>query len=66
MDVNTKIKPRIFMPKAEFSKKWALFTSKTDTRLRRKPKKCYIWCKGFCGNETWTLRKLDQEYLESF
>jgi hypothetical protein len=41
MDVNTKIKPRIFMPKAAFSIKWAIFTNKTDRRLRRKPIKCY-------------------------
>jgi hypothetical protein len=28
--------------------------------------KCYIWSIAFYGAETWTLRKLDQKYLESF
>jgi hypothetical protein len=28
--------------------------------------KCYIWSIALCGAETWTLRKVDQKYLESF
>jgi hypothetical protein len=28
--------------------------------------KCYIWSIALYGAETWTLRKLDQKYLESF
>ena len=27
---------------------------------------CYILSKALYGAETWTLRKVDQEYLESF
>jgi hypothetical protein len=28
--------------------------------------KCYIWSIALYGDETWTLRKVDQKYLESF
>jgi hypothetical protein len=28
--------------------------------------KCYIWSITFYGAKTWTLRKVDQKYLESF
>jgi hypothetical protein len=27
---------------------------------------CYIWSIALYGAETWTLRKVDQKYLESF
>jgi hypothetical protein len=53
------------MAKAAFNKK-TLITSKLDLELRKKLVKCYIWSIALCGMETWTLRKLDQKYLESF
>ena len=28
--------------------------------------KCYIWSIALYGAETWTLRKVDQKYLECF
>ena len=31
-----------------------------------KPLKCYIRCTALYGAETWTLRKAEQKYLESF
>jgi hypothetical protein len=37
-----------------------------DLNLRKKLVKCYIWSIAFYGAETWTLRKVDQKYLESF
>jgi len=40
-----------------FRKTKALFTSKEDLNLRKKPVKCYIWSISFYGAETWTLRK---------
>jgi hypothetical protein len=48
------------------NKKKTLFTSKLDFNLRKKLVKCYIWSIALCGAETWTLRKVDQKYLESF
>jgi hypothetical protein len=36
------------------------------TELRKKSVKCYIWSIALYGAETWTLRKLDQKYMESF
>jgi hypothetical protein len=54
------------MAKAAFNKKMTLFTSKLDLNLRKKPVKCCIWSTALCGAETWTLRKADQKYLESF
>jgi hypothetical protein len=60
-----EIKARIAMTKATFNKK-TLFTSKLHLELRKKLVKCYIWSIALYGAETWTLRKLDQKYLESF
>jgi hypothetical protein len=61
-----EIKSRIVMAKASFSRKKTLFTSKLDLNLRTKVMKCYVWSITLYGAETWTLWKVDQEYLESF
>jgi hypothetical protein len=34
--------------------------------LEKKLVKCYIWSIALYDAETWTLRKLDQKYLETF
>jgi hypothetical protein len=34
--------------------------------LRKKLVKSYTWSIALCGAETWTLRKVDQKYVESF
>jgi hypothetical protein len=60
-----EIKCRIAMAKAAFNKKRALFTCKLDLELRKKLVKCYIWSIALYGVETWTLRAVDQKYLES-
>jgi hypothetical protein len=57
---------RITTAKAAFNKKMTLFTSKLDLNLRKKPVKRCIWGTALCGAETWTLRKVDEKYLESF
>jgi hypothetical protein len=54
------------MAKAAFNRKKTLFISKLDSELRKILVKCYIWSIALYGAETWTLRKLDQQYLESF
>jgi hypothetical protein len=54
------------MAKAAFNKNKHLFICKLDLNLRKKLVKCYIWSIALCGAETWTLRKVDQKYLESF
>jgi hypothetical protein len=43
-----------------------LFAPAIELKLRKKLAKCYIWGIALCGAETWTLRKVDQKYLESF
>jgi hypothetical protein len=58
-----EIKARFAMAKAAFNKK-TIFTSKLDLELRKKLVKCYTWSIALYGMETWTLRKLDQTYLE--
>jgi hypothetical protein len=60
-----EIKSRISMATAAFNKKKNLFTSKLNSKLRKKLVKCYIWNKALYVAETWTLRKVDQKYLES-
>jgi hypothetical protein len=37
-----------------------------DLELRKKLVKCYVWSIALYGAETWTLRAVDQKYLESF
>jgi len=61
-----EINCRIAMAKAAFIKKRALFTSKLDLELRKKLVKCYIWSIALYGDETWTLRAVDQKHLGSF
>jgi len=34
--------------------------------LRKKLVKCYVWSIALYGAETWTLRAVDQKYLENF
>ena len=63
---NRKIKSRIAMAKAAFSKEKFLFTSKLCLNLRKKLVKCHIWSTALCGAETWALWKINQRYMESF
>jgi len=63
---NCEIKCRIALAKAAFNKKWTLFTSTLDLELRKRLVKCYIWSISLYGAETWTLRAVDQKYLEVF
>jgi hypothetical protein len=58
------IKARIAMVKVAFNKE-TLFTSKLDLELWKHLVKFYVWSIALYGAETWTLRKLDQKYLES-
>jgi hypothetical protein len=61
-----KINSRISMAQVAFSKKQALFTSKLDGYLKKKLVKCYFWSITLFGDEIWTLRKVNQKYVESF
>jgi len=54
------------MAKAAFNKKRTLFTSTLDLELRKKLVKCYICSIGLYVSETWTLRAIDKNHLESF
>jgi hypothetical protein len=50
-----------------YKKRKILFSpAKLYTNLRKKLVECYSWSVALCGIETWTLRKVDQKYLESF
>jgi hypothetical protein len=61
-----EIKPRIAIAKSAFNRKKILFTSKLYLNLKKKLVKCCIWSIAFYGAETWTLRKVDRKYVESF
>ena len=54
------------MAKSAFNRKKTLFTSKFNLNSRKKLVKCYIWSITLCGAETWTLRKVDEKYVENF
>jgi len=61
-----EIKTRISMAKAALNKKQTLFTSKLDSNLRKKLRKCDIWIITLYTAETWTLRKADRNHLKNF
>jgi hypothetical protein len=42
-----------------------LLTSKLDLNVREKLVKSYNWSLALYDAETWTLRKVDQKYLDS-
>jgi len=60
------MKSRIAMAKAAHNKKKTLFTSTFGLNLKNKLVNCYIWSTTLCGAETWTLREVDQKYLDNF
>jgi hypothetical protein len=60
-----EIKSKGAMVKAVFNKKKTLFTSKLNFNLRKKVLKCYTWRTALCDAEKWTLRKVEQKYLEN-
>jgi hypothetical protein len=56
---------RFAMAKATSNKK-KTFHQQIGLRFVKKPINCYSWSIALCGAENWTLRKVDQKYLESF
>jgi hypothetical protein len=54
------------MAKSAFNRKKALLTNKMGLKLRKKLVNYYVLSIEFCGAEAWTLRKVDQKYLENF
>jgi hypothetical protein len=65
MRINVKINLGRSLRK-QLSTTTRLFNSRLDLNWNKKPVKCYIWSIALCGAVTWTLRKVDQKYLESF
>ena len=61
-----EIKLKTVMAKAAFNKMKAFSTSKLDWNSRKKLAKCCIWSVALYDAETWTLRKVDQRYMESY
>jgi hypothetical protein len=59
-----EIESSIAMVKARLNKK--TFQQQIGLNFMKKPVNCHIWCISLYGAETWTLRKVDQKYLESF
>jgi len=66
MIISTReIKMRIAIAKEAFNRKISLLTSKLNIELKNKLIRCYVWSIALYGSETWTLIKLEWEYLES-
>jgi hypothetical protein len=55
----------IALAKAALNKNEALFTSKLDVNVRKKPVKCYIWSITLIL-ELWTLQEIDRKSRGSF
>ncbi|KAI5755358.1 hypothetical protein M8J77_016188 [Diaphorina citri] len=63
----TEIRSRIAMGKTAFMKVQDLLTARRiPLKLRKRFAKCYIWSVVLYGSETWTMRKKEETYLESF
>jgi hypothetical protein len=60
-----EIKSRIAIEKATFKKKKTLFIKKLEFDLRKILVNCCIWSRPLYGAEIWTLRAVNQKYLES-
>ncbi|KAI5746408.1 hypothetical protein M8J77_003278 [Diaphorina citri] len=62
-----EIRSRIGMGKIAFEKvKDLLTTRRIPLKLRKRFAKCYVWSVVLYGAETWTMRKKEEKYLESF
>lgn len=62
-----EIRSRIGMGKIAFEKvKDILTAKKIPLKLRKRFAKCYVWSVVLYGGETWTMRKSEERYLESF
>ncbi|KAI5717433.1 hypothetical protein M8J77_005795 [Diaphorina citri] len=62
-----EIRSRICMGKSAFIKVQNLLTARRiPIKLRKRFAKCYIWSVVLYGSETWTMRKKEEKYLESF
>jgi hypothetical protein len=48
------------------NQKKVFFHQQIGRELKKKLVKCYVWSIALFGDETWTLRKVDQKYVESF
>ena len=60
-----EIKMRNVIAKESFNRRISLLTNKLNTELN-KLVNCYVWSIALYGSKTWTLRKLEREYLERF
>ena len=61
-----EIKTWITMAKGAFSRKISPLTRKLNTELRKKFVKSYDFNIAMYGSETWTVRKLEWKYVQSF
>ena len=61
-----EIKIRIAITKKAFSRKISLLTRKLNIELRKKLVRYFVWSIALYDSETWTLKKLEWKYLESF
>lgn len=62
-----EIRSRIAMGKTAYTKVQDILTARRiPLKLRKRFAKCYIWSVVLYGSETWTMRKKEERYLESF
>jgi len=53
------------MAKTAVDNKKTIFTSELDVNLSKELVKCHIWSIAVYGVANWTLREVDQKYLDS-
>jgi len=65
-ECNEEVKRRIAIRKKVISKRGELLRGKMKFELKKRIVKTLIWSTVLYAAETWTLRKLDIQRLESF
>jgi hypothetical protein len=61
-----EIKMRTVIAKEAINRKIPFLTSKLNIELRNRLIRFYVSSIALYGSETWTLRKLERKYLESY
>jgi hypothetical protein len=65
-DVFVKLSVGLLWLKLHSTRRELFLLAHWDLEVRKKLVKCYVWNIALYGAETWTLRSVDQKYLESF
>jgi hypothetical protein len=64
--IQVKLNSRLWWQKQQWTRRRFFFAKKLSFNLRKNLVKFSVWSVTLHGAETWTLRKVDQKYLQDF